>query len=80
MSNLINIKRILAHTQVQNMGLLRHHMTISQYKYQTCVVNRYAFDYSLFSIYIVLRLLETLISRCVKYRSRLIAICLLEIN
>ena len=40
------------------MELLRHHMTISQLKYQASVVNMNAFDYSIFSIYIVLRLLQ----------------------
>ena len=46
------------------MELLRHHMTISRLKYQTNVVNRYAIDYSLFSIYVVLQLLETWVLRC----------------
>ena len=41
------------------MALLRHHMTISQHKYKTTVVNEYVLDYALFSIYVVLRLLET---------------------
>ena len=43
-SNLINIKSKFGNTSVQNMGLLRHHITISQPKYQTSVVNRYVID------------------------------------
>ena len=58
-SNSVNIKSILGHTFVQNMELSRHHKTIYQFKYQTSVVNRDIIDYSLFSIYIVLRILET---------------------
>ena len=41
------------------MELLRHHMTISQINSQASLVDRYAFDYSLFSTYMVLELLET---------------------
>ena len=40
------------------MEQLRHHITSSQLKYQTNVVNMYAIDYSLFTIYILFRLLE----------------------
>ena len=62
----------MGHNFVLNMEPLRHHITISQVKYQTSAVNRYSFDYSflLFSIYIVLRLLETLVLCCDKYRPR----------
>ena len=39
------------------MGLLHHHMTISQSKCQTCVVNRYAI-YTCYFLITVSRLLE----------------------
>ena len=39
----------MKHTLVENMELSRHHITISQLKYQTSVVNIYAIDYSLFT-------------------------------
>ena len=70
----------MGHTFVQNMELLRHHMTVSQLKYQTSVVNRYAFDHSLFSINIVLRLLEALL-RCINNRrDQLQYVCLELLN
>ena len=64
---------------MQIMELFRHHMTISQPKYRTSVVNSYAIDNLLFSIYILLQLLETRVLRCIHNRRRSITIRLLEL-
>ena len=50
-SSILRVHWDIPDTFVQNMEALRHHMTISQPKYQTSGVNKYVIDYLLSYVY-----------------------------